>query len=320
MATNDKPSEYTDYGLRYLSFHLHQANLTSRLYAIARDNRFTSHQRERFPKEPEISMSAQRTAIMAAAEDEDQISVAEFCLRHLINLMEARSESPLAVSRAGNLERAWRLSDYADADSRSLWHIVIAWSLMATGERGDGTATLDRLSESSVSTIQPGRYLNQENWKNTMALFLLEVMGRHDRERTLKLADKLIPSHQVQTLQESLGRGQEIEPEETWRGYDEHAEILSRAFRHASDGRIKDAREALHEIPFDGYGFRTRAYVRVMRRLIALNQEREACLLASSALRPIEEYEQVESSRLRALAEVGCYTGWGGTVMKGNAF
>jgi hypothetical protein len=320
MAMDGEPSEYTDYCLRYLPLHLHQADHKSRLYTLARDSKFTSHQRERFPKEPEVSMSAQRTAITAAADVEDQPGIAEFCLRHLITLMEARSESPLAVARHGNLERAWRLSDYADADSRSLWHLIIAWFLRATGERGGGAATLDRLLASSFSIIHPGRFANQQNWKNTMTLFLLEVTGHHDRERALKLANKLIPSYQVSTLLESLARGREIESEETWRGSGERAEIMSRAFRQAAEGRIKNARKVLHEIPFDGYGFRMGAYIKVMRRLLAINQEPDACLLASSALRPVGDYEQVESSRLQALADIGCYTVLGGSNHEGKSF
>jgi hypothetical protein len=320
MATNVEPSEYTDYCLRYLPIHLHQADLTSRLYTLARDNRFTSHQRERFPKEPEVSMSAQRTAITAAADGGDQVGVAEFCLRHLITLMEARSESPLALTRAGNLERAWRLTDYADADSRSLWHLVIAWYLRATGDLGGSAATIDRLLESSVSTIHPGRFLDQENWKNTMALFLLEVTGRHDRERALRLANKLIPSHQMSTLLENIEKQQETAVDTSWSGFDENEKIMSQALHHATEGRVKNARETLHKIPFDGYGFRMRAYINVMRRLIVANQQPEACFLASSALRPVEDYEQVESSRLQSLAEIGRHAVLEGSSREGRRF
>lgn len=317
---NDRTSEYTDYCLRYLSLHLRQANLTSRLYILARDNKFTSHQREGFPKEPEVSTSTQRAAITAAADAEDYIGVAEFCLRHLITLMELRSESPLAVTSAGNLERAWRLSDYSDADTRSLWHILIAWFLRVRGERVGSTSTLKRLLDSTVSTIHPGRYLDQENWKNTIALFLLEALGHHDHESALEIANRLLPSDQVGDLRGSIDRAREIGPQQIWRSSGQHADLVAQAFGHAENGQIKNAREVLDQVRFDGYGFRTRAYIDVMRRLIAVNKELEACLIASCALRPVEDYEQVESSRLQALAEIGCDTVLAGHSDEGKSF
>lgn len=318
---NPKRQAFSDYCLRHLPFHLSSAGYTPKIYTLARNANYSSQQRDRFPSEPGISVSSQRLALIAAAKEDDPVNVAEFCLRHLTSLLEIQAESPLAAVRSGRLERAWELADYAEADIRTLWYILIAWHLMATRDYVNATTTLIRLMNLPISTIDPGRFLDQENWKNVLALFLLEVIGYYDRKSALEIADVLLPEYQVKEVSEKIDQGRKEKPALSTSSFDDRREeIEARAIRFATEGQIENANDALKEIPLDGYGFQTNAYIKVMRHLIAMEQETDACLLAAGALQPFEEYEQVESFRLQSLAEIGRIAILDGHTQKGRDF
>lgn len=298
-------TEASEYGLRHLPSHLADAGRVAQLFELARDPTFSGRQSTRFASEPKVSLSAQRSALMTAASRNEAIAVAEFALRHLVGLFALSHESPLTAERSGALSRAWQLADYPDADDRSLWYLLLAWDLAARGLSQASEATLIRLLELEPTEISPGRYLNQENWKNEYARLFLENLADPPSRALEKLASRLLPEHQRTAVLTHVGDWQ-LRDETVDRNpmpYEaDDAAIAVDALRQALEGDIAAARQTLHGIRLDGYGFRTRAYISVIGSLRAEGEVATAIALAAEALRPIDEYQQLTVSHVQALA------------------
>lgn len=278
-------TEASDYALRDLAAHLARGGLTSRLYDLARNPSFSRRQAERFPGEPKIALSAQRTALATAAAHDDPVAIAEFAVRHVTGLTALSTQSPLAPARAGALDRAWQLADRPHADDRSLWHLLLAWDLTARGETDACERTLSRLLRTEPTSIEPGPYLDQQNWRNSVAQAFLGTLADHPTTTPRELAQRLLPRPQIG---HPLTRHPEAEPQ--WSGDKEKASV-DEGLRLAASHDITGARRALNRIPLDGYGYRTRAYLHVIEVLLCREHESAAIALAAEMLSPTDEHQ-----------------------------
>jgi hypothetical protein len=294
------PSEYE---LRYVCSHLVATDRAADLYRVARNRSFIDAQRVSFPDEPDVGLSTLRYAILEAARNEDLADLIDFCVRHLQLLISVRSQSPIDAAMDGTIQRAWQIADYEPPDRRGVWHAVIAFWCVANGRSNDAWSTCARLPNAHIVVVEPGRFLDTENFLNTILGYVLDLTALQDEALARKIACHLLPDWQAERRKGSYesmrSAHDDYQPGERERPAYTEAWSLAMAGKN-----VRAAAAALRRIPFDGYGFRTRASLAVVSRLISDGAYTSACRLIGEAMIPLPESVVFERHRVVAGARV----------------
>ncbi len=157
------------YALRYYPDHLFETQRYDDLFVLAREAAFQGAQAQAFPDDPGLLLHTLQTALQGAADIDNAVRMAEFLLAHARRLIAITQESPLNVSRSGNLKRAWELADLFEIERCTLWHLLLAWELKDMGRLEEARATLERLREKGLH-----HFLSwPAGWKGEYAAYLL---------------------------------------------------------------------------------------------------------------------------------------------------
>jgi hypothetical protein len=160
----------THYGRFALTGFARQLRVSDRvdeLYELAHDDTYLQAQERAFPaRHPALATIA--TAIDAAAERDDAVTLARLLLRHGEFADALALESPLDALRAGDRDRAFSLAELVDPIPASLWRLLLAWELFDEGHTGAARDALCKLPE------RPPEELKGE-WAVCAATLLLGV-------------------------------------------------------------------------------------------------------------------------------------------------
>ncbi|MEQ9621144.1 AAA family ATPase [Coleofasciculus chthonoplastes] len=162
---------HSSYGLRYYAEHLGKAKRWEELYAIARNEDFSSTQQQQLPDEPDLPLKTVQAALFGAAEEDKAERMAEFVLVHAHRLGQTNAqESPLEALRSGSLKRAWILADQYEIERRILWYLLLAWELKDEGKLDEARETLDKLQKKEL----PHFLVNGDTrWQGDYAAYFL---------------------------------------------------------------------------------------------------------------------------------------------------
>ncbi|MBD2139435.1 ATP-binding protein [Anabaena sp. FACHB-1237] len=185
------------YVLRHYAEHLRDQKLWEDLYAIARNKTFASCQQKNLPDQPDLPLKTIQIALLGAAEEDKAGEMAEFLLIHAQQLIETISEdSPLDAMRKGSLKRALEIADLYEIERCVLWYLLLVWELKDTGKLADARATLDRLQQKELPSLE---IQGDADWQCDFTAYFLahdfeisdsvcEVLGQklNDRHRRKK--------------------------------------------------------------------------------------------------------------------------------------
>ena len=159
------------YALRHYAAHLCLAQRYDALCSLARDEAFFQVQAETLVDEPDAPLLTIQKALEMAMARDDAATTTEFALAHARRLTQI--ESPLDALRAGRLQRAWRIADLQGSERSTLWYLLLAWELEATGNRQEAANAMERLKDKELPRLK--------YWQAEYATkFLLEIVEANE--------------------------------------------------------------------------------------------------------------------------------------------
>jgi len=135
-------AQQSKYALRFYAQHLAEAQQWEPLYTLAREPTFGPAQLRAFPNNPDLPLETLQLALDGAATTDNAGAMAEFLLAHARKLIDVRQESPLEALRQVSLERACKLADLYEPESKVLWYLLLAWDLHHQGRDEEARALL----------------------------------------------------------------------------------------------------------------------------------------------------------------------------------
>ncbi len=179
-----------NYALEFLPDHLVRSERLPELFDLAASDSFFAALRRAFPDDSEKALKPVRTALTAAATQDNAPAMAEFALMQARRVAELLTRTPLDVLSAGNLASALELSDLREPGRAILWHMLVAAELIESKSRNDREAahrTLLRLDQRNLASL--------DGWYGVAAAGLILSLASVDDEVLGRLSRRLLPGY-----------------------------------------------------------------------------------------------------------------------------
>jgi hypothetical protein len=297
--------DYLDgYSTRHLGDHLfsligfrdyEHIDWYQRLLLLAKNKEFEEKQLEFFPSETDLPLKTIRRAYEASLEKYDPVSTVEMLLLHVTKFKEILLESPLSVLRTISidnndiLEKAWRIADLYDNQTRLKWYLLIAWCLDWKKNITDAEKTLNRLFEKVPVTIIDGIYRGKSNYANIVR-FCARCLYEGYKDNIVKIF-KYLSNHDIYEISRYFIKNNNLkiglEVYNYVGGYKRSEALCSIAQSLAQSNRLDEAIKAAKEI--EDYRYRSEALCSIAQSLAQSNRLDESAKVFDESIKAAKE-------------------------------